>query len=285
MRAIAMNAATGLHRAVQRSRMDQSTGRRRRSGTFYALLIVLAALGGACSGAGSTDTTQQPPRTLYQDAQSLEDAGLYTEAIDKYKKVASENQGTRLGSFAYFRMAELYVKQEDWLQADTNYRLFLSANSNSHLNAYVLYRLLTVNDKKAYSGLFFREREIDRDMDPSKQIITEYKRFYLLYPSSIYAPDVIQIYRAARRTLAAHEIVVAYFYLRHGEYNAAAGRYLYVLRNYPELENPEYALRRLIEAYRHDQQPGPADEMQRIYDQFYGKKAEAVPSPATASGR
>jgi outer membrane protein assembly factor BamD len=167
-------------------------------------------------------------------------------------------------------MAELYSRQEDWLQAETNYRLFLSANSNSHLNAYVLYRLLIMNDKKSYTGLFFPEREIDRDMEPSKQIILEYKRFYLLYPQSVYAPDVVPIYRAARRTLALHELIVADFYLRREEYNAAAARYLYVLRNFPEQPDPQYSLRRLIEAYRKDQQPDLAAEMQRIYEERYG---------------
>lgn len=249
------------------------------------LLAGLAVLPGACSENSSpSDTTQQPPRTLYQDAQILEDSGLFTEAIDKYKKVATENQGTRLGSFAYLRVAELYLKQEDWLQADTNYRLFLSANSNSHLNAYVLYRLLMVNDKKTFSGLFFPARELDRDMDPSKQIILEYKRFYLLYPNSVYAPEVVQIYRAARRTLSEHEIAVADFYIRHGQYNAAASRYFYALRNFPELRDLEYVLRRLIEAYRKDQQPDLADEMQRIYDERYGKKAAAAQTPAQPAG-
>jgi outer membrane protein assembly factor BamD len=265
----------------------------RKQGAWLVLGAGCALVAAGCSGASGT-TTQQPPRTVYQDAQFLEDTGLYTEAIDKFKKVASENAGTRLGGFAYLRLAELYLRQEDWLQAETNYRLFLSANSNSHLNAYVLYRLLMVNNKKAYTGLLFKERELDRDMDPNKQIILEYKRFYLLYPNSQYAPEVVKIFREARSTLAEHEIVVADFYVRHGQYNAAASRYLYALRNFPELQDPEYALRNLIDAYRRDQQLDLADEMQRTYDNMFGKfkgkannRQEAtsqapVPAPAAA---
>jgi outer membrane protein assembly factor BamD len=280
--AVLANGKDGVAAMHPFRRGPASPGRRRarhgppgrfppRHGLLLAGLAALTALAAACSG--SSSQTQQPPRTLFQDGQFLEDSGLYTEAIEKFKTVSSENQGTRLGSFAYLRLAELFSRQEDWLQAETNYRLFLSANSNSHLNAYVLYRLLQVNDKKSYTGLFFKERELDRDMDPSKQIILEYKRFYLLYPQSIYAKDVVGIYRAARSTLAEHEILVADFYVRHGEYNSAANRYLYALRNFPELGDPEYALRRLIDSYRKDQQPDLADEMQRIYDERYGKKS------------
>ena len=248
---------------------------------FLWVAVGMAAALGACSQ-NASDKTLEPGRMLFQDAQLLEDQGLYTEAIEKFKKVSTENQGTRLGAYAYLHLADLYSKQEDWLQAETNYRLFLSANSNSHLNAYVLYRLLKVNDQMAYTGLFFRSREVDRDDEPNRQIITEYKRFYLLYPQSIYIPEVAPIYRAARRTLAQHEILVADFYMRHDQYNAASTRYLYALRNYPELEDPEYALQQLIKAYRKDQQPGRAAEMQRVYDQFYGKPSRAAPEQLSA---
>ena len=253
--------------------MDGLTIRKWVAVSLFAMTCVAIA---ACSGNNpDSDKTLEPGRAVFQDAQLLEDQGLFSEAIDKFKKVSTENQGTRLGSFAYFRLAELYSRQEDWLQAETNYRLFLSANSNSHLNAYVLYRLLQVNDKKSYTGVFFPSREIDRDMDPNKQIITEYKRFYLLYPQSMYTPEVKPIYKAARQTLAQHEIEVADFYVRHEQYHAAATRYLYALRNFPELQDPEYALRKLILAYRKDQQPDLADEMQRIYDARYGAQATA----------
>jgi outer membrane protein assembly factor BamD len=247
----------------------------------FWLALGMALAVGACSQSNA-DKTQEPGRMLFQEGQMLEDQGLYSEAIEKFKKASTENQGTRLGSFAYLRLAELYSRQEDWIQAETNYRLFLSANSNSHLNAYVLYRLLKVNDKKSYTGVFFQEREVDRDMEPNKQIITEYKRFYLLYPQSMYVTDVVPIYRAARHTLAEHELRVADFYVRHGQFNAAANRYLFVLRNFPELEEHEYALRQLIDAYRKDQQPGPADEMQRIYDERYGKPDKSGAAPLSA---
>ncbi|MFI5400734.1 MAG: outer membrane protein assembly factor BamD [SAR324 cluster bacterium] len=248
---------------------------------FVWVAAALAAALGACSQ-NTSDKTLEPGRVLFQDGQLLEDQGLYTEAIDKFKKVSAENQGTQLGAFSYLRLAELYSKQEDWLQAETNYRLFLSANSNSHLNAYVLYRLLKVNDHMAYTGVFFRGREVDRDDEPNRQIITEYKRFYLLYPQSMYVPEVVPIYRAARRTLAEHEILVADFYVRHGQYNAASSRYFYALRNFPELEDPEYALRQLINAYRKDQQPDRANEMQRIYDERYGRPKQPAAGQLSA---
>jgi outer membrane protein assembly factor BamD len=211
--------------------------------------------------------------------QQLEDGGLYTDAADKFDKMTQQNRGTRLGNHGYLRLAEIYSHQKDWVKAETNYRLFLGANPNSHLNAYVIYRLLKVNDEKAYTGLFFPEREVDRDMGPSRQIVLEYKRFYLLHPSSVYLDEAVPIYREAQSTLAKHEIIVADFYFRRKLYHAAATRYLYALRNYSGHLDAGYAMERLIESYRRDQQPDLADEMQRIFDaQFRSKGAATVPA-------
>ncbi|HUJ75004.1 MAG TPA: outer membrane protein assembly factor BamD, partial [bacterium] len=123
----------------------------------------------ACSQ--NQDNVQFPAREMYLEAQVQEDQGLYSDAIEKFKKMVTQNPGTLLGSYGYLRLAELYFKQEDWVQAETNYRLFLSANSNGPLTPYVLYRLLVVNDKKSYTGLFFPARETDRDTDPDRQIL------------------------------------------------------------------------------------------------------------------
>jgi outer membrane protein assembly factor BamD len=229
--------------------------------------IITASLLSACGP--TAEQVQSPERLLYLQAQQLEDGGLLTDAAEKFQKLVDENRSTRLGSHAYLRLAEIYSRQKDWVKAETNYRLFLGANPNSHLKTYVMYRLLKVNDEKAYTGVFFPEREIDRDMEPNRQILLEYKRFYLLHPDSVYLEEVTPIYHAAQATLGRHEIVVADFYFRRQQYHAAATRYLYALRNFSGQVDAEYALRRLIEAYRRDQQPDLAEEMQRIYDQRF----------------
>jgi outer membrane protein assembly factor BamD len=250
-----------------------------RSLRLPVLALLAVALLSACGP--TADQVQTPARLLYLQAQQLEDGGLNTDAAGKFDMLIQQNRGTRLAGNGYLRLAEIYSRQRDWLKAETNYRLFLGANPNSHLNAYVIYRLLKVNDQKAYTGVFFPEREVDRDVEPNRQIILEYKRFYLLHPNSVYLDEAVPIYRDAQNTLAQHEIIVADFYFRREQYHAAATRYLYALRNYTGHMDSQYALSRLIESYKRDQQPDLAAEMQRIYDATYGKKesgTEATPA-------
>jgi outer membrane protein assembly factor BamD len=244
--------------------------------------LLLTALAAGCSGE-KTDQVQFPARVLYLEAQALEDQGLFTDAIEKFQRMATENRGTRLGALAYLRLAELYFRQKDWLQAETNYRLFLTANPSSNLNAYVLSRLIKVNHEKSYTGIFFPAREIDRDMEPNRKIALEYKRFYLLYPKSTYLEETATFHRAAIETLAQHEQMVGDYYFKRHQYNAAAYRYFLLLRNYPSQVDTRDVLGRLIESYRANQQPGLAGEMQRIYDERFGEKSAAADSPRGAA--
>jgi outer membrane assembly lipoprotein YfiO len=182
----------------------------------------------------------------------------------KYQSVADQNPGTLLGSFAYLRIAEIHAIQEEWVQADTNYRLFLNANQGSHLTPFVLYRLARVNHLSSYTGLFSRTRDYDRDMKPNRQMIEEYKRFYFLYPESIFLPEVRSFAQAARESLAEYERLVGDYYYDRELYNAAAGRYEYLLLHYPGYPDSDAVVERLVETYRRNQEPGKAAELERL---------------------
>ncbi|MBI4081879.1 MAG: outer membrane protein assembly factor BamD [Candidatus Lambdaproteobacteria bacterium] len=248
----------------------------RRPVRLLVLALVSLATAG-CEGANPVEV-QVPARRLYFEGELLAAQGLYSDAVTKFQQAADQNRGTRLGGYAYLWLAQLYEKQEKWIEAETQYRLFLTTNAQSHLTSWVLYRLLSVNYQKSFTGLIYPDREVDRDTEPNRQLILEYKRFYLLYPNSVYLPETVPLYRGARITLARHELVVGDFYMRRGLYNAAAGRYLYLLLNYPEFDDTEGVLKKLIAAYRANQQPLLAAEMARIHQQ----RSPGAAGPATA---
>lgn len=231
-----------------------------------AVVLGMVLMLGAMTGCEAEDPDRvfAPARLLFVEAETKENQGLYADAIIKYEKITAQFPGTRLAAFAYLKLAEIYSLQKEWNDAETNYRLFLARSANSHLTPYLLYRLLKVNYEKSFTGLIFRERESDRDTEPNRRIMLEYKRFYLLYPKSAYLKEVTPIFRGARQTLAYHERMVADFYYDRGQFNAAIGRYTYLLRNFPEFEESEAVLKQLIRAYRKNQQPQFAEELERL---------------------
>ena len=211
--------------------------------------------------------TRMPSRLLFLEAEALENQELYSEAITKYERIIQENPGSRLATFSHLKLAEINTKQSDWDNAETNYRAFLNLNGNTFFTPYVLAKLLRVNHERSFTGLFFPAQEFDRDMEPSRRIILEYKRFFLLYPKSIYLDDVTPYYRSARDSLAEYEQLVGDYYFGKGQFNAAIGRYSHLLKTFPEFPGTREVLRKLIQAYRENRQPGLAQEMERI-DRF-----------------
>lgn len=240
---------------------NRSLVRRHAAPCLLAAALALALLGG-CEAAKPKVKT--PARLLYLQGQTLVDQELYTEAVTRFQDVADQNPGTVLGSYAFLQIAEIRSLQEEWDKAETNYRLFLTGNQSTHLTPYVLYQLARVNHKASFSGLIFRAREVDRDQQPNRDIIQEYKRFFFLYPQSMFLDDVRAYAVDARITLAEHERVVGDFYFQRGHYHAAAARYRYLLRNFPEYPRSREVLQRLIATYRRNQQPELAEEMERL---------------------
>jgi outer membrane assembly lipoprotein YfiO len=248
-----------------------------------ALLMFVLALGaGGC--AETSRTVQVPARILYFEGETLVDTGLPAEAITKFQTVIDENPGTRLATFAHLKIGDAQSLGGNWREADTAYRLFLLSNPNSPLTPYVLYRLLIVNHEQSFTGTIFREREFDRDMAPNRRIILEYKRFSLLYPDSVYRDEIQPIYHSARRTLADHEQMVGDFYADRSQYNAAAYRYEYLLRHYPEYPETREVVRKLFDAFRANQQPRAAEEMSRVLESLADEAVAATPALAQRSG-
>lgn len=229
-------------------------------------LIFLGLSLGAAGCAANKDTLQIPARILYFQAESFENDELYSEARARYQSVIDENPGTRLATYAHLKMGDLNSKLGQWSEAETSYRLFLLSNPISPMTRYVLYRLLLVNHENSYTGAIFREREIDRDVSPNRRIILEFKRFSLLYPDSVYMGEIRPIYHAARETLAEYELMVGDYYFSNEHFNAAVHRYMFLLRNFPEYRDIRGVVNKLIQAYRKNQQPEDAAEMQRVYD-------------------
>ena len=78
--------------------------------------------------------------------------------------------------------------------------------------------------------------------------------------------------KGALADLAEHELHVANYYFDNDAYHSAIGRYLYLLKNYPGFPRSGDVAERLILAYRLNQQPELADEMQKILKSLRERK-------------
>ena len=83
----------------------------------------------------------------------------------------------------------------------------------------------------------------------------------------------MQAYQSnALSDLAEHELHVANYYFDKDYYHSAIKRYLYLLKNYPSFPRTAQVAERLIEAYRLNQQPELADEIQKVLETLRERK-------------
>ena len=197
---------------------------------------------------------------------------FYLEALKNFEILIEEHSGTRLATLSHLKMGDLYFLQNKWEESESSYRLFLLLNPRSHLMPYTLNRLIALNYERNIYGLFAKSRDYDRNMEPNRTLIREYQRFYLLFPQSRYLEDVQAYQSNAMSDLAEHELHVANYYFDKESYHSAIGRYLYLLKHYPSFPRTAQVAERLIEAYRLNQQPELADEMQKVLETLLERK-------------
>jgi len=216
-----------------------------------------------------------PAVELYHEAFVAYEDEYYQEAEKKFQVLVEEHPNTQLATLAYLKMGDLNFKRSKWEDAEVNYRMFLTLNPQSHLTPYVLNRLIGLNFEKNYYGIFFPSRNFDRNMEPNRIILKEYRRFYLFYPKSPYLEEIQEYQHKARAELAEHEFLVGNFYFRGKLFTSAAERYLYLLQHYPEFPRTEEVARKLIEAYRLNGEPILAQEMEEVLSSFLERQSSA----------
>jgi outer membrane protein assembly factor BamD len=229
----------------------------------YILILALTLF---CVSGCSTKEIQTIEEK-YEKAVQQVDKGNYGMAIPLFQEIISENPGTRFAAYSYLKIADTYLlsSESKFNEAEASYRIFLSFNAHSHLVPYVLSKLIEINYKRNTDSIFGAEYTYSRDSKHFKNIITEYQRFYFLYPDSLYLKDAEKYLNESIDALAEHEFLIGNWYHDHSLYTPAISRYRYLLRNYPHFRGSDFVVKRLIDAYKKNQQPDLAKELSRIY--------------------
>ncbi len=205
----------------------------------------------------------------YDNAIQHMDKEEYSLAVPLFKELIEENPGTRFATYSYLKLADAYLlseEEQNYTEAETNYRIFLNYSSYSHLVPYVLSRLIELNYKRNTSTFFGESYAFSRDPEHFRKIITEYQRFFFLYPNSLYLEDSKEYLDKSIDALAEHETLIGHWYFDQSLYTAAISRFQHILYNFPYFSKREAVVKMLIKSYRKNQQPELADELEQIYN-------------------
>jgi outer membrane protein assembly factor BamD len=213
-----------------------------------ACVVVAAALLAGCSsfawlGGNKAEVPENndPPDVIYKKAETLVDKGKYGDAARAYEQVdinhpysQEARRAILMAAYAYYKAA----KYDEAIGAADRYLTLHPGTQESDLAQDII-------------AMSYYDRVLDprRDQTNARKALVAYDTLLQRYPESRYAAEAQNRARILRDLLAANQMVVGRYYLRHNNFLAAINRFRSVVTDYQTTEQVEEALMRLTEAY------------------------------------
>lgn len=160
-------------------------------------------------------------RTWGEDSKAYELPGVvmnnYTKALERYRMVVDNYPFSSQAVIAELRVADCHYKLEQYPEAVVWYEQFTKRHPKHEEVPYATY----------YQGMCYYEQKLKpgRDQDNARQAVKTFTYLIDTYPSTEYAGEAEPKLADSRKTLAEHELLIADFYFRKGDFWAAAARY------------------------------------------------------------
>ncbi len=188
---------------------------------------------------------------IYKEAMSKVADENYIEATTILEKLESRYPYGRYAQQAQLELIYVYYKNKDEASAIAAADRFIKFHPNSPAVDYAYYMKGLANFI-GETGII--SSMVPKDMsqrDPKSEIdsFDAFKSLVTRFPDSKYAPDARARMQYLANLLAMHEIHVADYYLRRGDYVASINRAQKVLKDFPDTPATENALVDMLVAY------------------------------------
>lgn len=214
-------------------------------------VIALAAsatsvLVSACQNDPDIDITKltvetDPPEVLYNQGLANLNAGKTTEAARKFEAIDQQHPFSEYARKALVMKAFVNYRNGQYQDAINGASRYLNLYPESEDAAYAQYIV----------GLAYSKQipAVTQDQKPAMRTIEAMQAVVTKFPESDYVEDAQAKIRFAKDQLAGKEMQVGRYYLERKEYLAAVTRFRSVVEQYPNTNQVEEALSRLVESY------------------------------------
>ncbi len=197
---------------------------------------------GSIFGSDKPDlVNNDPPDVIYGQAEKLADKGKYADAARQYEEVDINHPYSQEARRAIVMSAYAYYKAGKYDEAVSAADRYLTLHPGTQ----------ELDLAQNIIGMSYYDQILDpkRDQTYARRSLKAYQTLLQRYPNSRYAAEAANRARILRDLIAASEMQVGRYYLRHNNYLAAINRFRTVVTNYQTTEQVEEALMRLTEAY------------------------------------
>jgi outer membrane protein assembly factor BamD len=211
--------------------------------TCAALLMAPTLVSGCGSWFGKKQDAGEvaAPDVIYGRADAMLDQQSYESAAKQYEEVDINHPYSQearraivMAAYAYYKAG----KYDDAVSSADRYLTLHPGTPESDLAQNII-------------GMSYYVQVLDpkRDQTNARKALQAYQTLVQRYPESRYAAEAQNRARILRDLLAASEMQVGRFYLRHNNFLAAINRFKVVVTDYQTTAQVEEALGRLTEAY------------------------------------
>lgn len=166
---------------------------------------------------------------VFNRAEEFYNRKRYARARQYYGYVYENFPNDPLGRRSLLRVADTYFQQGDSIslvEAQYKYRDFINRYPGSEFADYAMLQIANVSFKQM-------ERP-DRDQAKTHEAIQKYREMLAAYPNSRLRPEAEKKLGEALDRLAKHEHLVAQFYLKRSNWDAAIRRLNIIVDTYPD---------------------------------------------------
>jgi outer membrane protein assembly factor BamD len=200
---------------------------------FWILLVILALFGACRSTKPSMPAVNKEflnlsKEEIFKRGETLLDAKKFAKARSYFSNVYENYPNDPLGRRALLMIADTYYRQGDpvnLIEAQYKFRDFINRYPGSDKADYAMLQIANVSFKQM-------ERP-ERDQSKTKEAVQKYRDMLAAYPKSTYKAEAEEKLQKALDRLAKHEQIVARFYMKRADYQAAIPRLNGLLSDYP----------------------------------------------------
>jgi len=203
------------------------------------LIILMAVILISCSSTKHEGKTEA--EVLYREAVELADDGRYLLATEKINTLKSQYPYSFYGTHAELLQADIFYKQENYVEAAASYKQFRDLYPRHKKMSYVIWQIA----ESYYNQL---PPTYDRDLSFGFQAQNYYREILTKYPRSEYVEQAKQKINQCQELVEAKEKYIADFYYRTDKYEAARFRYLLIIEKFKTADLINYSKGRVVKA-------------------------------------
>ena len=233
---------------------------------MLCILVFALFLGVSCSGKKPvrTDEAFDAEKSLAR-ATDLIEKKEYEEARKILLEVKNRDFTKKYSPLAQLKIADSYVREEEYDLAAEEYRKFLELYPGHQNAAYAQYQIAMTH--------FVQIESPERGYGAAAKALQEFEKLKVMFPRNPYRETVELRIDKCRTTMADYEFLVAVYYFKKGSYNAALGRFQLLMTKFPDYKKEPQVLYHAAVCYKKlGNKDKAAEYLNRLLEKYPGDK-------------